>query len=105
MRGRPTVENLTLKLDPDTLLWARTRALFARTTVNELVRTFLEEYAAVPESFRTGPPGAWATGRKAVEVFVQVADPVEAAAAARAAGGSEADAVLEHIAAEQGPPS
>jgi hypothetical protein len=71
---RPTNVNVTFRLHPDVVFWARLRALYAGTSVNRLIRDFLTEYAAVPQSWWTGeepfqPP------RPAVETFAQVMDP------------------------------
>jgi len=55
----PRVANVTLRIDADTLLWARTRAFFGGTSVNALIRAFLREYAAVPEAFLAGLPPPW----------------------------------------------
>ena len=81
--GRPTDTNITLRIDADVLLWARVRAGFAGTSVNRLVRTFLYDYAAVPDTFRAGE---WTTGRKAIESFREVMDPAGAGGRAREAG-------------------
>jgi hypothetical protein len=56
---QPRNANLTLRVDGDVLLWARTRALFGGTSVNALIRNFLDEYAAVPDSWRAGLPPPW----------------------------------------------
>ncbi len=50
--GQPT--NLTIKIDQLVLLQARYRALCERTSVNRLVRGFIEEYA---ETAVFGPSG------------------------------------------------
>jgi hypothetical protein len=57
--GAPRDTNLTLKVDPDVLLWARARAWFGGTSVNALIRGFLAEYAAVPERWLAGLPPPW----------------------------------------------
>ncbi len=56
-RRRPD-ENLTLRVDPDVVLWARMRALMQQTSVNRVVARYLEAYAKVPERWweGTGPP-------------------------------------------------
>jgi hypothetical protein len=72
--------NVTLRVDGDVLTWARTRALFAGTSVNTLIRQFLAEYAAVPSAWRDGRPPPWTPEGK----IVQVVDPV--GAGYRAAG-------------------
>ncbi len=51
--------SLTLRIDPDVVLWARMRALRSGTSVNQMVRQFLEEYAAVPSGFWEGLPPPW----------------------------------------------
>jgi hypothetical protein len=55
----PRDTNLTLRVDADVLLWARARAFFGCTSVNALIRTFLAEYAAVPDRWRNGLPPPW----------------------------------------------
>jgi hypothetical protein len=50
---------LTLRIDPDVVLWARMRALRSGTSVNQMVRQFLEEYAAVPLGFWEGLSPPW----------------------------------------------
>jgi hypothetical protein len=77
--------NVTLRVDADVLTWARTRALFAGTSVNTLIRQFLAEYAAVPPAWREGRPPPWTPEGK----IVQVVDPV--GAGHRAAGRSDPD--------------
>lgn len=57
---RPAREaNVTLRIDADTLLWARARAMFGGTSVNALIRSFLAEYAAVPDRWLAGLPPPW----------------------------------------------
>jgi hypothetical protein len=79
--SRPRSEresNVTLRVPSDVLLWARTRALFARTSVNALIRRFLAEYAAVPPSWpEVHDP------RPGRDVFAEVMEPVGAGARAR----------------------
>jgi hypothetical protein len=83
--------NLTVRVDDHVLLWARTRALFARTSVAALVQAFLEEYAAVPEKFRRGEPPPWTDAANAAGAFAEVVAPREAGRlAAGAAAGSAA---------------
>ena len=72
---QPSETNITLRVDADVLLWARVRAV-AGTSVNGLVRDLLREYAAVPERFLQGRP--WSDGRRAVDTFRQVIDPMGA---------------------------
>lgn len=52
-------ENLTIRVDPDVLLWARMRALLRRTSVNQVIRRCLENYAQVPEAWWQGLPPPW----------------------------------------------
>jgi hypothetical protein len=49
-RRRPD-ENPTLRVDPDVALWARMRALMGGATLNGVIRAFLDQYAAVPDSW------------------------------------------------------
>jgi len=75
--------NVTIQVDADDLTWARMRALFAGTSVNSLLRNFLEEYAAVPDRFRAGEPPPWSETGLARDAFAQVVDPRGAGARAR----------------------
>jgi hypothetical protein len=70
----PRQSNVTLRVDADTLTWARTRAMLARTSVNALIRRFLDEYAAVLAAWREGLPPPWTPGDRMTEVM----DPVGA---------------------------
>jgi len=79
----PQAANVTLRVDADILTWARARALFAGTSVNALIRRFLEEYAAVPDAWREGQPPPWTPEGR----IVQVMDPTGAGIRA-AKGGS-----------------
>jgi hypothetical protein len=81
---RPSETNITLRVDADVLLWARVRAGFAGTSVNALIRQFLDEYASVPARFLDGQ--AWTVGARAVETFREVIDPNGAGSRAREAG-------------------
>lgn len=75
--------NVTVQVEEADLTWARTRALFAGTSVNRLIRTFIEEYAAVPQSFREGQPPPWGPTGRAVDTFAEVFDPRGAGVRAR----------------------
>ena len=55
----PRDTNLTLRVDADVLLWARARAWFGGTSVNQLIRGFLAEHAAVPDRWWAGLPPPW----------------------------------------------
>ena len=59
MGRRQPDENLTIRVDPDVLLWARMRALMRGTSVNQLIRRCLETYAQVPEAWWQGLPPPW----------------------------------------------
>jgi len=87
--------NLTLRMEADILLWARARAFYGGTSVNALIRTFLEEYAAVPEAWRAGLPHPWTSEARIVEVM----DPT--GAGIRAAG-RQAEAAHEARLPRQG---
>ena len=65
---------MTLRVDADALLWARARAFFGGTSVNALIRGFLEEYAAVPERWVQGLPPPWTKDGQ----IRQVTDPIGA---------------------------
>jgi hypothetical protein len=86
MARRRRMVNVTLQVDEADLTWARTRALFAGTSVNRLIRAFLEEYAAVPQSFRDGQPPPWGPTGRAVDTFAEVMDPRGAGHRAREDG-------------------
>jgi hypothetical protein len=77
---RPRDANVTLRVDADVLMWARARAFFGGTSLNALIRSFLDEYAAVPERWRQGHPPPWTLEGQ----IRQVVDPV--GAGLRAAG-------------------
>jgi hypothetical protein len=49
----PRYTNITLKVDQQILLWARMRALKDGISLSRKVTDFLEEYAAIPESWWT----------------------------------------------------
>lgn len=72
--------NVTLRMDADVLLWARARAFYGGTSVNALIRTFLEEYAAVPEVWRAGLPPPWTPEARIVEVMDPAGAGIRAAA-------------------------
>lgn len=55
----PRETNVTIRTDQDVLLWARARAFFGGTSLNAVVRRFLEEYAAVPARWAEGLPPPW----------------------------------------------
>jgi len=86
-------------MNEDTLTWARARALFGGTSVNALIRQFLDEYAAVPDRWRQGLPPPWTPEGKIREVM----DPVGAGphAAGTAAELAE-EAIWEGSLARQG---
>ncbi len=64
----PREANVTLRVDADVLTWARSRALFAGTSVNTLIRDFLSEYAAVPPAWHEGQPPPWTPEGRIVQV-------------------------------------
>ena len=66
-------------MDADILLWARARAFYGGTSVNALIRTFLEEYAAVPEAWRAGLPPPWTPEARIVEVMDRAGAGIRAA--------------------------
>lgn len=59
MGRRKPDENVTLRLDPDVVLWARTRALLEGTSMNRVVARLLEDYARVPQRWLDGLPPPW----------------------------------------------
>jgi hypothetical protein len=56
-------------------MWAKIRALTHRTSLNRVVRLFLEKYAAVPEAWWEGRPPPWTPGGRS-EPGWSVDDPV-----------------------------
>ena len=42
-------ENVTFRIDAGVVLWARTRALHERRSLNHVVATFLADYARIPQ--------------------------------------------------------
>jgi hypothetical protein len=63
--------------------------MLARTSVNALIRRFLDEYAAVPAAWREGLPPPWTPDGPMAEVV----DPVGAGHRAAAEGRAEADSI------------
>ena len=51
--------NLTIRVDPDTVMWARVRALQRRTSISQVIRRCLEAYAGIPDGWKQGPPLPW----------------------------------------------
>ena len=49
----PRHTNITLKVDQQILVWARMRALKDGISLSRKVTDFLDEYAAIPESWWT----------------------------------------------------
>jgi hypothetical protein len=52
-------ENVTFRLDPDVVTWARVRALLEGTSLNRAVARLLEEYARIPQWWLEGEPPPW----------------------------------------------
>jgi hypothetical protein len=75
-RKRPDV-NLTLRMDPDLVMWSRLRAFRHGTSLNAVIRRFLETYAAVPEAWWEGKPPPWTPGNRSNAGW-EVGDPVPA---------------------------
>jgi hypothetical protein len=73
-RRRPD-KNVTLRLDPDIVMWAGIRALTHGTSLNGVVRVFLEKYAAVPDAWWEGKPPPWTPGGRS-EAGWSVGDPL-----------------------------
>jgi hypothetical protein len=63
------MSNLTLSIDEETLRRARIRAIEQRTSVNAVVRQFLESYAGVEDE------------RRALHRFLEIADSSDAGSA------------------------
>ena len=51
--------NLTIRVDPDVVMWARVRALQRRTSISQVIRRSLEAYAGIPEGWKQGLPPPW----------------------------------------------
>jgi hypothetical protein len=90
--------NVTLRVDADVLTWARSRALFAGTSVNKLIRDFLSEHAAVPTAWREGYSPPWTPEGR----IVQVMDPRGAGDRVAGRRGPEEQAELEASLSRQG---
>lgn len=50
---------MTFRVDYDALTWARARAWFGGSSLNAVVRTFIDEYAAVPSRWMARLPPPW----------------------------------------------
>lgn len=50
---------MTFRVDQDALTWARARAWFGGSSLNAVVRRFIEEYAAVPPRWMARLPPPW----------------------------------------------
>jgi len=50
---------VTFRVDYDALTWARARAWFGGSSLNAVVRRFVEEYAAVPPRWMVRLPPPW----------------------------------------------
>jgi hypothetical protein len=87
----PRDTNVTIRTDQDVLLWARARAFFAGTSLNAVVRRFLEEYAAVPARWVEGLPPPWTPGDR----IRPVTDPT--GAGHRAAGRVDASELNDFL--------
>jgi hypothetical protein len=81
----PRDTSVTFRVDGDVLTWARARAFFGGSSLNAIVRRFLEEYAAVPARWMDGLPPPWTPENR----IVQVVDPI--GAGHRAAGRAHAE--------------
>jgi hypothetical protein len=56
--------NVTFRLDPDIVFWARYRAFTHSTSLNAVLKRFLAAYAAVPEPWWEGKPPPWSPGNR-----------------------------------------
>jgi len=60
MRLAKQHENVTFRIDAGVVLWARTRALHERRSLNHVVASFLADYARIPQWWLDGdPPPPW----------------------------------------------
>ena len=80
----PRDTTVTFRVDNDVLTWARARAYFGGSSLNAVVRRFIEEYAAVPPRWMARLPPPWTPENRIRPVM----DPVGAGHAA--AGRTEA---------------
>ena len=97
----PRDTNLTLRVDADVLLWARARSWFGGTSVNALIRGFLEEYAAVPDRWRNGLGPPW-TPENRVRPVMDPAGAGHSAPGADVATGDAIEAIAEASLSRQG---
>jgi hypothetical protein len=97
----PRDTNLTLRVDAELLLWARARAWFGCTSVNALLRTFLAEYAAVPDRWRDGLPPPW-TPEDRIRPVMDPQGAGRLAAGADAATHAAVEAIAEESLSRQG---
>jgi hypothetical protein len=87
---------VTFRVDHDALTWARARAWFGGSSLNAVVRRFVEEYAAVPPRWMARLPPPWTPENRIRPVM----DPVGAghlAAGRTASGGPAGDHALGEL--------
>jgi plasmid stability protein len=77
--------NLTLSIDEETLKRARIRALEQGTSVNAVVRDFLDSYAGIAEE------------RRSIQRFLEIAEVSKAGAAGKGRGWRREDLYEERL--------
>jgi hypothetical protein len=87
---------VTFRVDNDALRWARARAFFGGSSLNAVIRRFLEEYAAVPPRWMARLPPPWTPENRIRPVM----DPIGAghAAAGRSSSVQPSEVVDSAIA-------
>lgn len=92
----PRDTSVTFRVDHDVLTWARARAFFGGSSLNAVIRRFLEEYAAVPPRWMARLPPPWTPENRIRPVM----DPIGAGhgAAGRAESGRPSEVVDSAIA-------
>lgn len=92
----PRDTSVTFRVDYDVLTWARARAFFGGSSLNAVIRRFLEEYAAVPPRWMARLPPPWTPENRIRPVM----DPIGAGheAAGRTASGRPSEVVDSAIA-------
>jgi hypothetical protein len=69
--------NVTFRLDPDVVDWARFRAFQQGTSLSRVLSRFLEVYAAIPEAWWERRPPPWTPGGRS-DAGWAVGDPLPA---------------------------
>lgn len=75
MGRRQPDRNVTFRLDPDLVFWARFRAFRQGTSLTRVLTRFLDLYSAIPEAWWERQPPPWTPGGRS-EAGWQVGDPL-----------------------------